>query len=67
MNHITQFYLNKASYLGVDEEGNTIELEVNYWKNQFKVSQPNQELEKYAAKLLAKKHQVNFIQKMKET
>ncbi|MEP7167295.1 MAG: hypothetical protein ABI758_04920 [Candidatus Woesebacteria bacterium] len=66
MNRITQFYLNKASYIAVDEQGNTIDLEVNYWENAFKVTSSNQELETYAIKLLTKKHRVNFIHKMHE-
>ncbi len=30
MNNITQFYLNKAKYIAIDEQGNSIDLEVNY-------------------------------------
>jgi hypothetical protein len=66
MKRITQFYLNKASYIAMDEQGNKIDLEVDYWDSFFNVSQNNKELEKYAAKLLGKKHRVNFIEKMYE-
>lgn len=66
MNKITQFYLGNAQYIAIDEAGNPIDLEVNYWERSFSVSQHNQELEAYAAKLLAKKHRVNFIHKMHE-
>lgn len=66
MKKITGFYLNKAHYIAVDEQGNSIDLEVNYWQSTFKVQPQNQELAAYAGKLLAKKHRVNFIHKMHE-
>ena len=64
MNKITQFYLNKATYIAIDERGNSIDLEVNYWDSTFKLSQKNKDLEAYAAKLLMMKHRVNFVHKM---
>ncbi|MBI5151316.1 MAG: hypothetical protein HZA34_01950 [Candidatus Pacebacteria bacterium] len=66
MNKITLFYLNKAKYIAIDEQGNSIDLEVNYWDSTFRVSKHNEELEAYAAKLLTKKHRVNFVHKMHE-
>ncbi|HSW89578.1 MAG TPA: hypothetical protein VLH19_01770 [Patescibacteria group bacterium] len=66
MGKITQFYLNKASYIAVDEDGSEILLEVNYWDSDFTVSQKHGELEAYAARLLQKKHKINFVHKMKE-
>jgi hypothetical protein len=66
MNNIKQFYLNKAKYIAIDEQGNSIDLEVDYWKSTFKVSRHNQELEEYASKLLNKKHRINFVHKMHE-
>ncbi|MEO8582003.1 MAG: hypothetical protein ABI425_05535 [Patescibacteria group bacterium] len=66
MKKITEFYLNKATYIAVDEEEKTFNLEVDYWHSTFTVTPQNQELEAYAAKLLNKKHRVNFVYKMKE-
>lgn len=66
MKKITQFYLNKASYIAVDEEGKEHHLELNYWGNSSKVMPKHKELENYANALLKKKHRVNFIHKMHE-
>jgi hypothetical protein len=66
MKKITGFYLNKASYIAVDEDGSTIDLQVDYWERGFSLSQQNLELEAYATKLLRKKHKVNFLHKMHE-
>lgn len=61
---IKEFYLDKAKYKAVDENGNLIMLEINYWENKFVVSSKNKSLEKFAQKLLNKKHRVNFVHKM---
>ena len=66
MKKITKFYLNKASYIAIDAQGNNIDLDVDYWESKFEVSQKNQELEKYAVRLLKKKHRVNFVSKIHE-
>lgn len=65
MQKITEFYLNKASYLAVDEQGKEFNLDVNYWEKSFSLHPDNQELQEYAAKLLNKKHRINFVYKMK--
>lgn len=65
MQKITEFYLNKASYLAVDEQGKEFNLDVNYWEKSFSLQPDNQELQEYAAKLLNKKHRINFVYKMK--
>lgn len=63
---ITEFYLDKAKYKAVDENGNQISVEINYWDNKFALSCKNESLEKFARKLLNKKHKVNFVDKMLE-
>jgi hypothetical protein len=63
---ITKFYLNRASYIAKDDNGNKIVLDINYWGNTFRISSKNSDLEKYAQKLLKKKHKVNFVNKMIE-
>lgn len=67
MTKITEYYLNKASYIAVDEHGEKININIDYWNGTFKVSRKNRRLEKYAAKLLKKKHKVNFINKILES
>ena len=66
MKKIAKFYLNKASYIAVDEQGMEIELEVDYWNSSFTISTENQDLQIYATKLLRNKHRVNFVHKMRE-
>ncbi len=61
---ITEFYLNKASYIAIDEEGKNIHVDIDYWGGRFKVSHRNKKLEEFANKLLRKKHRVNFVHKM---
>ncbi|MCX6705852.1 MAG: hypothetical protein NTV24_01975 [Candidatus Woesebacteria bacterium] len=63
---ITEFYLNKASYIAVDEFGNKIDVNIDYWQNKFGISVKNRELENFVKKLLKKKHKVNFAYKMLE-
>ena len=64
MAKITQYYLNKASYIAIDENGQKIDINIDYWEGKFKVSKNNQVLREYAAKLLKKKHRVNYIDKL---
>lgn len=64
MTKISEFYLNKASYIALDSSGNKIMIEIDYWNGTFKVNKRNQELEKYGASLLKKKHKVNFVYKL---
>ena len=66
MTKISKYYLNKASYIAIDEKGRRIDIDIDYWNGKFKVSQKNPELERYAAKLVKKKHKVNFVYKMQE-
>jgi len=64
MTKITEYYLNRASYIAIDDKGKRIDINIDYWGNGFKISRKNQDLEKFAAKLLKKKHKVNFAYKM---
>lgn len=57
---ISEYYIDKAKYKAIDECGNLIWLEVDYWNNKFKLSKKNKELEDFATSLLSKKHQVNL-------
>jgi len=63
---IKEFYLNKASYIGIDESGKKINVKIDYWNNKYRLDHSNLELEEYASKLLKKKHRVNFVHKMLE-
>lgn len=63
---ITEYYLNKAKYIAIDETGRRIDLEIDYWGNKYKISESNKELEVFIKKLLKKKHKVNFVHKMAE-
>jgi len=67
MAKIKEYYLNKASYIAIDENGKKIDLDIDYWQGKFKVSRKNQELMDYAAKLVQKKHRVNFVYKIAQT
>ena len=64
MAKISEYYLNKASYMAIDENGNRIDIDIDYWGGKFRVSQENPELEKYVSKLLKNKHRVNFAYKL---
>ena len=64
MAKITQYYLNKASYIAIDENGQQIDIDIDYWEGKFNVSKNNKVLRDYAAKLLKKKHRVNYIDKL---
>jgi hypothetical protein len=63
---IVKFYLNKASYIAENDFGIKINLDIDYWNNDFKLSNKNVELANFAKKLLKKKHKVNFVYKMIE-
>lgn len=66
MSKITGYYLNKASYFAVDDQGQRVEVEIDYWQGKYKVSRKHRGLEKYAQKLVEKKHRVNFLYKLEE-
>lgn len=67
MSNISEFYLNTARYTAVDEQGRRIDVEVDYWNSTFQLSQKNDQLETYVREqLLAKKHRVNFSEKIKK-
>lgn len=66
MAKITQYYLNKASYIAIDENGKRIDVEIDYWEGKAKVSRKHADLEEYAKKLVKKKHRVNYVHKMLE-
>lgn len=57
---ISKYYIDKAKYKAVDEDGNLIWLEIDYWNNKFSLSNDNRELSIFAKKLLNKKHRVNL-------
>lgn len=61
---IKEYYLNKASYIAIDESGKRIDIDIDYWGGNFKISQKNEQLETFAKKLLTKKHKVNLVHKM---
>lgn len=61
---ITEFYLDRAKYKAVDAVGNEILVEINYWENSYKLSHSNKKLEKTARAMLARKHRVNFVDKL---
>jgi hypothetical protein len=67
MSKITQYYLNKASYIAIDENGQKIDIDIDYWGGKFRVSNNNRVLRDYAAKLLKKKHRVNYVFKIAES
>jgi len=66
MKKITKYYLNKASYIAIDAQGKRIDITIDYWHGTFTVSKRNKQLERYAAKLIKKKHKVNFIHKLQK-
>lgn len=66
MTKIEKFYLDKAKYEAIDNLGNEIFFEIDYWNNIFKLSRKNLDLELYAKRLLKNKHRINFIHKMLE-
>lgn len=61
---ITKFYLNKASYIAIDRKGNKADVNIDYWGNNFSLSEPNKSLENLAKDLLERKHKVNFVGKL---
>lgn len=63
---IKEYYLNKASYIAIDEHGKRIDINIDYWGGKYNVSEKNLDLEKFAEKLVNKKHRVNFVYKMTE-
>lgn len=63
---ITKYFIDKAKYKAIDENGNVIWLKINYWQGKYEISQNNEQLETFAKKLLAKKHRVNLVYKMIE-
>lgn len=64
MRKITKFYIDKAKYRVEDSRGTIIWVEIDYWRNTFKVSKPNKKLEQLAKNLLEEKHKVNFVDKL---
>lgn len=66
MAKIIKYYLNKASYIAVDKNGNKIAVDIDYWENKFGISRKNKKLENFAKKLLKEKSRVNFAYKMLE-
>lgn len=66
MTKIKEFYLDVAKYKAIDDLGNEIPVEIDYWNNRYKVSGKNPDLEIYAKKLLKNKHRINFVHKMLE-
>lgn len=64
MAKITEYYLNKASYMAIDEDGNRVDVTIDYWNGSYEVKPKNPELEEYAKKLIKNKHKVNFVHKL---
>ena len=64
MTKISEYYLNKASYIAIDENGTRVDIDIDYWNGKYRVSRKNRELEEYARKLVKKKHRVNFVHKL---
>lgn len=61
---ITKFYIDNAKYKAINESGDTIWIDINYWDNNFRLSKPNKRLENLAKDLLERKHKVNFASKL---
>lgn len=61
---ITKFYIDNAKYRAIDESGDIIWIDIDYWDNNFKLSQSNKRLENLAKELLQRKHKVNFVNKL---
>ena len=63
---ISKYYIDNAKYRAEDDSGNVIWLEVDYWNNEYKLSQDNSDLSNFEKKLLSKKHRKNLVHKMLE-
>lgn len=61
---ITKFYIDNARYKAIDDSGGIIWIDINYWENNFELSEPNKRLENLAKELLERKHKVNFVNKL---
>ena len=61
---ISKYYIDNAKYKAIDEKGNVIWLEVDYWNNKYKLSGKNKILNNFAKTLLNKKHRVNLVDKV---
>lgn len=61
---IREFYIDNARYKAIDEFGDTIWVDIDYWSNSFCLSGPDKELESLAKDLLRRKHKVNFAGKL---
>ena len=61
---ITKFYIDNARYKAIDDSGGIIWIDIDYWENNFELSEPNKRLENLAKELLERKHKVNFVNKL---
>jgi len=61
---ITKFYIDNARYKAIDDSGGIIWIDINYWENNFELSEPNKRLENLAKELLERKHKVIFVNKL---
>ena len=61
---ITKFYIDNARYKAIDDSGGIIWIDIDYWENNFELSEPNKRLENLAKELLERKHKVNFVSKL---
>lgn len=61
---IKSFYVDKAEYFSEDIDGQKTVLTINYWEGTYKLSRKNDQIEKFARKLLKNKHRVNFVYKL---
>jgi len=61
---ITKFFLDKATYKAIDDLGQEVRVEIDYWNNSFKLSNDSIELARTAEDMLKRKHKVNFVDKL---
>jgi len=61
---ITKLYIHNARYKAVNESGGIVWIDVDYWGNNFSLSEPNRKLEDLAKDLLKRKRKVNFAYKL---
>ena len=64
MSKIKFFYIDKARYIAIEEQGKKIVLEVDYWNNKFKLTGESKIIEIFAKDLLLRKHRVNLVERI---
>lgn len=61
---ITKFYIDKATYKAMNDLGQEVRVEIDYWGGSFRVSERIKILEDTAKDMLKRKHKVNFVDKL---